>query len=90
MEIQEEKTTLQEIMAVRTVCELDDIIGELEDESFEPVADKAISDTLTVIHRHFYLVPRSLVNADGSLNFREPPEDALTQNIADLWNQVSS
>lgn len=77
--------TLQEIARVRLVCQLEDVLDQVAD----PIR-KVVGDTLDTVQRHYYLVPKSLVNETGELVPRDPPEDAIDEQVSKLWLNVNS
>ncbi len=88
--MEQTETSLQEITAVQLVCVLEDVLDQVTDDTFEPVARKIIGDTLDRVQGAFYLVPKAMVQEDGGLAERELPKDALDTRISDIWNNVSS
>lgn len=77
--------TLQEVARVRLVCQLEDVLDQVAD----PIR-KVVGDTLDTVQRHYYLVPKSVVNETGELVPRDPPVDAVEEQISKLWSGVNS
>lgn len=75
--------------AAITLCQLGVMIDKIPETSDLEEAKKIVERTLDLVQSNFYLTPKLMASEDDFVD-RPVPEDAFTDSLSELWNNVSN